>query len=117
MSLDVERILKAMKLTPFQYEALKIYRRYHTNGLTVGQVLRACWRQWALLAGAGIFAYFLLSPSSPALACLIVGICAGTFFRDVGYYRLAFRLWPVNREIYDWRRVSELIELHEKGVV
>ena len=106
----------AMKLTPFQYKALKIYWRYHTSGLTIGQVLRVCWRQWALLVGCAIVAYFVLAPASPASGCLAVGLFAGAIFRDIGYYRVAFRMWPVNREIYDWKRVSELIELHEKEV-
>lgn len=106
-----------MKLTPFQYKALKIYQRYHTSGLTVGQVLRVCWRQWALLAGCAFVAYFLLTPSSPSLGCLAVGLFGGAILRDVGYYRVSFRMWPVNREIYDWTRVSELIESHEKDVV
>ena len=34
-----------MRLTRLQYKALKIYRRYLTNGFTIGQVLRNCWRQ------------------------------------------------------------------------
>jgi len=106
-----------MKLTPFQYKALKIYWRYHTGGLTVSQVLKVCWSQWALIVGFGVVAYLLLVASSPALACLAVGIFVGALLRDVGYYRVAFRMWPVNREIYDWKKMSELIESHEKDVV
>ena len=106
-----------MKLTPFQYKALKIYWRYHTKGLTVGQVLQVCWGQWTALIGCALAAYFLLTPSSPALGCLAVGIFGGAFVRDISQYRVAFRMWSVNREIYSWKRVSELIESHEKDMV
>ncbi len=106
-----------MKLTPYQYKALKIYCNYHTNGLTVGQVLRRSGPQWALIVGLAGVAYFLLTPSSPMLGWLAVGLFAGAIFRDVGHYRVAFRMWPVNREVYDWTRISELIELHEKDAL
>ena len=104
-----------MKLTPFQYQALKIYRRYHANGLTVSQVLWICWWQWALLVGWAAIAYFLVTPHFPSFGYLVVGLAGGALLRDMAYYRMAFRLWPVNREIYDWKRVSELIALHENS--
>ena len=106
-----------MKLTRLQYKALKIYRRYDTDGLTVGQVLRNCWRQWLLLAAGGAFGYFFVVPACPAVGWLYLGLCVGAVLRDVGYYQVAFRIWPVTRQILDWKRVSELIESHEKDTV
>src|SRR3954451_20127877 len=103
-----------MKLTRFQYQALKLYLRYHTNGFTAAQILRSCWKQWALLIGCALIAYFVLFPSSPALGCLAVGMFCGAIVRDFGHYQVAFRLWPVNREIFDWKKVAEFIDSHEK---
>jgi hypothetical protein len=106
-----------MKLTRLQYKALKIYRRYDTEGFTISQVFRICWKQWLLLAALGIFCSVCLIPALPALGWLYVGICGGAFLRDVGYYQVAFRMWPVTRQIIDFKRVSELIESHEKDAV
>ncbi len=106
-----------MKLTRLQYKALKIYRRYDTDGFTVGQVLRNCWRQWLLLAAGGAFGYFFVVPAWPAVGWLYLGLCVGAVLRDIGYYQVAFRIWPVTRQILDWKRVSELIESHEEGTV
>ena len=105
-----------MKLTRLQYKALKVYRRYDTDGFTVGQVFRLCWKQWLLMATVALFSYFFLVPALPALGWLFVGIYAGTLLRDFGYYQVASRMWPVTKEILDWKRVSELIESHEKDV-
>jgi hypothetical protein len=103
-----------MQLTPFQYRALKIYWRYHTGGFTVAQVLRSSWKQWALAVVCVLIAFFFVTPTSPALGCLAMGLFGGSILRDFGHYRVAFLLWPVSRELYDWKKVSEFIELHEK---
>jgi len=86
------------------------------SGLTAGQILRSCWRSWSLLVGCAFFSYLLITPTSPALGCLAVGLFIGAILRDIGHYRVSLRMWPVNREIFDWKKVSELIELHEKDV-
>ena len=106
-----------MKLTRLQYRALKIYWRYHTAGLGVGQIFRTCWRQWLLLAVLGTFVFLGSIPASPAVGCHFIGLCIGAFFRDIGYYQVSLRIWPVSQQIIDWKRVSELIESHERGGV
>jgi hypothetical protein len=103
-----------MKLTRLQYKALKIYWRYHTAGLSVRQLLRTCWRQWLLLAVLGTLFYVFLVPAFAAAGWIYVGLCIGAFLRDIGYYQVSFRIWPVSQQIIDWKRVSELIESHEK---
>lgn len=65
-----DHAMHAMKLTRLQYKALEIYRRYDTDGFTVGQVLRICWKQWLLMAAVALFSYFFLVPASPALGWL-----------------------------------------------
>jgi hypothetical protein len=106
-----------MKLTRLQYKALKIYSRYHTSGFTVGQVIRNCWRYWLFLAAGGAFNYFFVMPAWPAVGWLYLGLCMGAFLRDIGYYQVAFRIWPAIQQIFDWKRVAELIESHEKDLV
>jgi hypothetical protein len=105
-----------MNVTPFQYKVMKLYWRYHTSGFTAGQILRRAWKQWAILIGCSLIAYLLFSPSSPALGCLAVGLFCGAIFRDIGHYRVALRLWPLNHEIYDWKKVAEIIEAYENNV-
>jgi hypothetical protein len=106
-----------MKLTRLQYKALKIYWHYHTAGQTVGQIFRTCWRQWLLVAILGAFVFLISIPASPAVGYLVMGLCIGAFFRDIGYYQVSLRMWPVSQQIIDWKRVSELIESHETGAV
>jgi hypothetical protein len=103
-----------MKLTRFQYKVLKIYWRYHTTGFNVSQVLRECWWPWLLLAGLSALSCFIWSASPPNLGFLFAGLFAGALLRDISYCRLRLRIWPVTQEVYDWKRVAELIESHEK---
>lgn len=105
-----------MKLTRLQYKALKIYWRYHTAGLNIRQLLRTCWRQWLLLAVMGVLVCLFLVPAVPAAGWLYLGVCIGAFLRDIGYYQVSFRIWPLSQQIIDWKRVSELIASHEKDV-
>jgi hypothetical protein len=97
-----------MKLTRLQYKALKIYRRYDPNGFTARQVFRICWKQWLLMAALALFSYFFLVPGFPALGWLYVGICGGALLRDFGYYQVAFRMWPVTKQILDWKQLSPI---------
>ena len=103
-----------MELTPIQYKALKMYVRYHTASFTVGQVLRSSWRPWLILAAMAGFCYLCISPVP--MACLGMGICLGAFFRDIGHYQVAYRIWPVTEEVIDWKRVDEILQAHEKNV-
>ena len=103
-----------MKLTRLQYKALKIYHRYDTDGFTVRQVLRICWKQWLFIAALGVFSFFFLVPVWPALGWLYVGLCGGAFLRNFGYYQVAFRMWPVTKQFLYWKRVSDLIQSDER---
>lgn len=105
-----------MNLTPFQRKVLRIYWRYHTEGFNAAEVMRVNWSRWAGLVILAVVAYLLLRPLSLPLACLAEGLFVGAVIRDFGYLRMHFRMWPVNHEIYDWKKVSELIELHEKDL-
>jgi hypothetical protein len=102
-----------MKLTRMQKTVLQIYWRYHTGGWRLGPVLRVNWWRWLLLAvvaaGGSWFAFRI----SSWVGGLVIGLCAGAFFRDVGQLRNSFRWWPVAEEIINWQRVEELVQSHE----
>jgi hypothetical protein len=103
-----------MKLTQLQYRALKIYTRYRDAGFGVGQWLRTCWRNWLILVVTGGLVYLFIVPTFAIAGWLSIGMCLGALLRDAGNYQAAVRIWPVSQKIIDWKRVSELVEAHEK---
>jgi hypothetical protein len=106
-----------MKLTRLQYKILKVWLRYHDAGYGLGQWLRTCWKSWLLLSVMGAWAYYFAVPVSPAFGWGYFGLCLGAFLRDIGYYQVAQRNWPVTNKVIDWKLAAELVELHEKDKV
>ena len=104
-----------MKLTRLQHKVLLSYRGFHTNGWSIPQVLRISWRQSLILLVWAVAGSWYMTQFSPWVGGLIAGLAAGALLRDIGHFQMAFRIWPVSREIINWQRVAELIESHEKG--
>jgi hypothetical protein len=101
-----------MTVSRFQYQRLKVYERYHRSNSYLASYLRAAWLPWLLLIVCGL-AFSWLLPST--LAGFAVGVCVGSFFRDLRYLQDGTRLWPITRQIFNWQKISELIEAHEKN--
>jgi hypothetical protein len=78
-------------------------------------LLRRCWPQWLFFAVLSALCFFFLVPCSPESGWLSIGLLLGAFFRDIGYYQVSRRTWPVTDQLIDWKRVSELIEAHGKS--
>ena len=103
-----------MKLTKLQHKYIKALIRSHDVGSTLGLWLQAGWKWWTVLAifcalGALVFASF-----SSAICWAYLGLWIGCFLRDISRFQSARRLWPVTKEIVDWKRVSELDEEQQK---
>lgn len=99
-----------MKLTRLQRKVLKVWWRYRTDGMGVGPWLRQCLRSWLLLGGLCAYSYFFIVPYAPAVGWSFIGLCLGACLRDVGYYQMSRRAWPVTKEVIDWKRVSDMME-------
>jgi len=41
---------------------------------------------------------------------LVVGMLLGAALRDVGIARRAARLWPIQRELFDWPKIAALAQ-------
>jgi len=40
---------------------------------------------------------------------LIAGVLLGCIWRDIVWYSLTVKNWPLTKEVTDWRRMEELI--------
>lgn len=46
---------------------------------------------------------------------LLIGLGAGAILRDVGWFRKSLRLWPLQKEIFNWPRVKQLAAEAERS--
>ena len=91
--------------------------RHHEFGYSIGQWLRRCWKSWLLLGAMCALSYYFIVPFSAAVGWGYFGLCLGAFLRDIGYYQVGRRAWPVTDRVVDWKQVQELVDSHDKPVV
>jgi hypothetical protein len=105
-----------MKLTKLQFKVLRVWLRYHSSGYGIGQWFRSCWKSWLLLGVMGAWSFYFVVPESAAVGYGFFGLCLGAFLRDIGYYQVSRRTWPVTERVIDWKQVQELVDSHDKPV-
>lgn len=98
-----------MNSTSEQLRVLKVWERYHREGLTLGVFLRTAWLPWLMLAGLAAVIWLLFSERYPQFATLACGVLGGAMLRDVNYFRSSARRWPVIDLVVDWEKVRGLI--------
>ena len=102
------------KLTRHQFKVLRVWLRYHSSGYSIAQWFRNCWKSWLLLGVLGAWSFFCVVPVSAAGGYGFLGLCIGAFLRDIGYYQVSRRAWPVTDRVIDWKQVQELVDSHNK---
>ncbi len=104
-----------MKLTKLQRKTLEFFHSFRTAPPTIGRQLRFNWFAWLpLLIIAVLGVIVLLTPGLANAGWLWLGLVVGAFLRDIGRFRQLVRVWPIYKEIINWQRVSELLELNKK---
>ena len=105
-----------MKLTRVQFKVLRVWLRYHSSGYGIGQWMRSCWKSWLFLAVMCAWSYYFVIPVSAPVGWGFFGLLVGAFLRDIGYYQVSRRTWPVTERVIDWKQVQELVDSHDKPV-
>jgi hypothetical protein len=104
-----------MKLNRLQLKVLRVWLRYHASGYGIGQWLRTCWKSWLVLAVMAAWSYYFVVPVYSGVGWTFFGLCLGGFLRDIGYYQVSRRTWPVTDKLIDWERAQELVSAREKS--
>jgi len=79
------------------------------SGVTLGTLYRMQVKAIVFLflilgAGIGYFAWFDILPG----VYLMSGLLAGTLLRDLGLMRLQVKMWPMQNQVLDWRKVERM---------
>ena len=91
---------------------LLIKRRDDAEG--VGFYLRRIWRrELALHTFVALCVWLLVTLEYPWPAALLAAMILTRSFRDLVWYRMFARQWPVTRELLDWEKVERLAREEE----
>ena len=93
-----------MKLTNSQHRYIKALLRNRDAGSTLGTWLQARWKSWAVLAIIYGLGALMFAPISLDISWLCFGLWLGEFFADIARFKAARRMWPVTKQIIDWKR-------------
>jgi hypothetical protein len=107
-----------VKLSSFELRALKAAQQSLTSPPSPVRFLKRSWKTYAwqiALLGCGAAYYWW--GGWHGLSFILQGFVLGAIWREVVWWGFHRRLWPLNREITDWQRVSELITENESGAV
>ena len=107
-----------MKLTQHQHTHLKSLLRKHGGGIDCRTWLQASWRYCITLAIPICFIGLFLSyvTSSAGFIYFGCGVFLALVVHNFAAFRVGRNVWPVLEQVVDWKKVSELVESHEKDV-
>jgi hypothetical protein len=106
-----------MRLYAKNVRMLRTYKRFRGKRPTV---LKSLWAIRRGLVPNVVLAVVLcllasaLADFPRSVVIFGIGMCAGAFFRDIGYAMAHTGQWAVFEQIVDWDRVDEILEEHEK---
>lgn len=103
-----------MQITKYQRRALRRAKELRDKPFPVlGSMLRS-WKLYLLLGAIlGGYSWWAWSIGVVEASIASLGFLAGLVARDITWFRLHARMWPVNVEITDWAKVDRL--LNEKN--
>lgn len=105
-----------MMLTRLQLKVLRNTALLHETPPTFGGLLKATvFSRCYLLYAIGFLYSAYLCWSGPSEAGFVgVGIFCGYAIKDLATIRFSVKLWPLNLEIIDWKKVEELLKASKK---
>lgn len=105
-----------MKLTKYQLKVLHVWLRYYHFGYSFDQWFRGYRKMMLILIILLAISIFLIWAGAPAFGWGYLGLCLGTVLRDITYFRLGRRTWPVMMDIINWDRAQQLVDAHNPPV-
>jgi len=105
-----------MKPTKYQLKVLRVWLRYYHSGYSFAQWFRGYWKVLLIMLILLACAIFLIFAGAPAFGWGYLGFFVGTVLRDITYFRLGRRNWPLMLDVVNWDRVQQLVDAHDKPV-
>jgi hypothetical protein len=102
-----------MKLTKYQLKVLRAWLRYYHSGYGFDKWLGINWKLMIFLVVMLALA-LVIATAVPVVGWTCFAFYLGTLLRDITYFRLGRRNWPVMLDVVNWDRVQQLVDTHDK---
>lgn len=100
-----------MQLTSQHRRQLAKLRDFQQTPPTVSSLLRTNWHAYLYVSTIGLIGIgFSLWRGWPIASGFFAGMVLATIIRDIGWYHRLVQTWPLQREVTDWNRVTQLLE-------
>ena len=106
IQLNVSLIIKKVK-PKLKLHVCKQYLHYKENGYSINHAMKQSLRSYLLLIAYVAIIWFLPIFGDTFKLCITSAIIA-VVIRDYGWFRKTEMLWPMTKEIIDWKKVEVL---------
>lgn len=99
-----------MHLTAKELAQLRTMIAFRASPPTVGWYVKRAWKAyaWLALVGGASVAFFSWG-GWPHVSTFFAGLVSATVIRDLRWFRVLAKNWPVSEAITNWQRVDELL--------
>ena len=105
-----------MKISNAQIKRLELAKLNREKKLSIFLMIARNLRFYIFLAIAfSVAAYFYYKSGHAEYNLIFIGVFLGVFMRDITWFRMTARFWPVSTVVTDWNKVDELIKENERS--
>ncbi len=103
-----------MKISKAHLKRLKASRDLRGGNASTFNMLSRNWKYYLFIGGIfGLASYFFIADGRFDYSLFLGGAFLGMLLRDITWFRLTSRFWPVSEAVTDWEKVDVLIEENE----
>jgi len=99
-----------MPLSRVQLANLRIYQLFRTESITVAGLVWANRRIYLIILSINLLTVLAISRiAGPVPGSIFGSFVMGALLRDLSFFRRTVKIWPVLKQIIDWKTVDQLI--------
>ena len=99
-----------VKLKKFQLRALLRAKELRDKPFPVIGLMLRSWKLYVIsIVVIGLYSWWSWSIGVTEASIASLGFLVGLLIRDISWFRLHARMWPLNVEITDWSKVDRLL--------
>jgi len=103
-----------MKISKAHLKRLKKSKELRGKKLSTISLIKNNWKFYLVVGSIfGIASYFQIKDGSSIFAVFLGGAFFGMILRDITWFRLTTRFWPISDAVTDWEKIDEFIEENE----
>ena len=103
-----------MKISKAHLRRLKVAKDLRGKNASTIKMLFKNWKYYVLIGGLfAIVSYYFISRGFNGYSYFFGGAFLALLLRDIAWFRLTAKYWPVSDAVTDWDKVDDLIRENE----